>query len=193
MIEITKEELLSRYAAGERNFSTIQFKPDAEHGFLKVDLSSADLRGINFSGSNLTFINLEKANLGGAILSGATLAYSDLREANLEDVIAVGAMLGRGCRLSLASLRHAQLTGANFLGGGCRCADFTRANMYGVTMAEYIVDGCDFSYADFEFATIIKVDFSKVDGGSSCTFQQAFFWQVTRPDGVYIEGPLFNP
>ena len=67
------------------------------------------------------------------------------------------------------------------------------ASMYDVTMAEYMIDGCDFSNVDLEFATIIKVNFSKAEVRGFFTYQQAFFWQVTLPDGIYVEGPLFNP
>ncbi|NJO99059.1 MAG: pentapeptide repeat-containing protein [Pleurocapsa sp. CRU_1_2] len=188
---MTVDELLSRYAAGERNFSAIKFIRNVESRRGRVDLRGADLRGINLSGSDLLGASLSGANLSSANLSGANLSGAILKEANLDGVIAVGTLFKR-TGLILSSFRDADLTGATFLQGGSRCADFTGASMRDVTMVEYIVDGCDFSNVDLEFATIIKVDFSKAEVRGFFTCQQAFFWQVTLPNGVYVEGPMFN-
>jgi len=57
---MTRQELLQRYAAGERDF----------HG---ADLSGADLSGANLTGANLSGANLSGANLTGAILYRITL------------------------------------------------------------------------------------------------------------------------
>ncbi|WP_319418752.1 pentapeptide repeat-containing protein [Pleurocapsa sp. FMAR1] len=176
MIEMTVDELLCRYAAGERNFSAIRFVRDIESRRGRVDLGGADLRGVNLCGSDLH----------GANLSGAILSYASLREANLDEVVAVGTMLRASC-LWLSSLRSADLTGANMLAGSYLSADLTGANMYGVTMCQCTVDGADFSNGDLELATIFLVDFSKVDVRGFFTHEQAFFWKVTLPNGVYVE------
>ena len=55
---MTAEELLERYAAGERNFS------------------GADLKGADLRGTNLSPINFENANLRNADLSGAIMHAS---------------------------------------------------------------------------------------------------------------------
>lgn len=77
---MTAEELIERYAAGERDFSGSDLRG--------VDLSEAELRGIDLSGANLRQANLSGAdlsevNLYGADLSGATLRGTSLRGANL--------------------------------------------------------------------------------------------------------------
>lgn len=52
---MTREELLQRYAAGERDFS-------------RAELTCVDLRELDLSGSNFT-----EAHMEGAILQGACL------------------------------------------------------------------------------------------------------------------------
>ena len=62
---MTVQELLARYAAGERNFSF-------------ANLSNADLGGANLRGADLRFANLGDANLGDANLVGANLVGANL-------------------------------------------------------------------------------------------------------------------
>jgi uncharacterized protein YjbI with pentapeptide repeats len=54
-MEISAEELLKRYAAGERDFSGIKL---GNADFREINLSGAYLRGINLSGADLRGINL---------------------------------------------------------------------------------------------------------------------------------------
>jgi uncharacterized protein YjbI with pentapeptide repeats len=94
---LSAEELLRRYAEGERNFQ--------DKILHRVDLSSADLRDIDLSRSRLSYVNfscacLENVGLGFAIFSdfrnarfsrdeywlGVYFFYCDLREANLSGV-----------------------------------------------------------------------------------------------------------
>ena len=94
------EELLRRYAAGERDFANFDLS-----GILlgrryadelikqyqteeNTRLGGVNLRGINLSGANLEGANLEAvdfmgANLSGANLTGAILEVARLNEANL--------------------------------------------------------------------------------------------------------------
>ena len=57
---IEKDELLERYAAGERNFK------------------GGDLIGTSLKGTNLSGANLNGANLDGANLSGTTMPNGEL-------------------------------------------------------------------------------------------------------------------
>ncbi|MDZ8140998.1 MAG: pentapeptide repeat-containing protein [Nostoc sp. DedQUE04] len=63
------EELLQRYAAGERDFSGV------------------DLEGANLVRANLSEANLRGANLARTSLREANLAYIFLEDANLEGAI----------------------------------------------------------------------------------------------------------
>jgi hypothetical protein len=64
----------------------------------KIDLSGADLRGLNLAGTDL-----HKLNLAGVDFSGSNLGGVDLHEAELRDANLIG-----------ASLRRAYLAGADF-------------------------------------------------------------------------------
>ena len=81
---MTAEELLERYAAGERDFS-------------RVDLSGVNLEEVCLDG-----INLEGANLSRTLFFHSTLRKAILRNANLE-----------GADLSITVLDEADFGGAN--------------------------------------------------------------------------------
>ena len=70
-IKITAEELLDRYAAGERNFAGIKIKRRRRTriDLTRVNLSGIDLSGAYFSGTNFSGANLSSANFSGADLS----------------------------------------------------------------------------------------------------------------------------
>ena len=70
MENMTAQELLAAYAAGERDFSG-------------ADLRGAELEKANLSGANLSRANLSEARLGYANLSHANFSGADLREAAL--------------------------------------------------------------------------------------------------------------
>ena len=67
---MTRDELLSKYDKGERNFSG-------------AHLSYADLHGANLGYANLCYANLRDADLRDANLGYAHLSYADLHGANL--------------------------------------------------------------------------------------------------------------
>jgi uncharacterized protein YjbI with pentapeptide repeats len=92
------EAILRRYAAGERDFAKIKLAD--------IDLSSADLRGANFSEADLTDATLEHADLSNSNFQGATLLRTVLRGANLENVDFTKA----------TGLLPAQLAGTNLAG-----------------------------------------------------------------------------
>ncbi len=77
------KELLSRYAAGQRDFRNL-------------NLMAANMRNLNLSGINLSGTNLTKANLSGTnlsrtdlsntVLTGTNLTNANLTQANLTNV-----------------------------------------------------------------------------------------------------------
>jgi uncharacterized protein YjbI with pentapeptide repeats len=106
----TAEDLLQRYATGERNFRD-------------ADLPRGCLAGANLRGSDLNAADLVSADLTDAVLIDANLCDADLRRAVLR-----GATL-RGSRLSGADLSGADLTGADLEGADIRHADFSEASL----------------------------------------------------------------
>ena len=96
----TREDVLSAYKAGQRDFASWNLQG--------VNLREALLARADFQEANLRFADLQGANLYEADLRGADLVSSNLREANLKwaDL--------RDANLRGADLREANLRGAKY-------------------------------------------------------------------------------
>jgi uncharacterized protein YjbI with pentapeptide repeats len=195
MIEITQDELLSRYAAGERNFSAVNIKRDwtIDQNVKRIKtlyFRDVDLQGINLSGSDLRWTYFTRCNLSGANLSGVNLNGGSFYEANLERATAVGIILSN-CTIKLSNFRYADLTGACLYRSDCICVDFTGSDMSysSLTQCRHL-DGSDFSKVDLEMATLIGVNFSKADI-RGFDIEDAFVYDVTWSDDWYEPGPKY--
>ena len=110
------EELLERYAAGERDFSG-------------VDLSRTDLTGVDFSSNKLNnSICFMEADFCNSNLSKANLYFAIFEGANLKNANLTGAILScanfEGANLTNADLTCSELTATCFA-----AADLTNANL----------------------------------------------------------------
>jgi hypothetical protein len=76
-----------------------------------ISLVSADLQGMDFSGSTLSDADFRDADLTGAKFVGATLAFTNFARANLRDADLSGALLF-GTNLTDADLEGANTEGA---------------------------------------------------------------------------------
>jgi uncharacterized protein YjbI with pentapeptide repeats len=163
---VKNKRFLEQYAAGTRIFQNI-------------DLSEADLSGVNlqevyFLGVNLCKVNLQKAILQGVGLSSENLQDADLREAylqaNLEGANLTNADL-RGANLHKARLKGANLQGANLqgvdlhkknlVGVNLQEANLQGANLQGANLQEVNLVGATLKGADFQGANLKGVDFHK--------------------------------
>jgi uncharacterized protein YjbI with pentapeptide repeats len=123
MAEITREELLARYAAGERDFS----------GLLNsIDLSGANLSEANLSGSKDIIINktiLLRANLQDSFIEG--ILDSDLRRANLDRINMLEGPI-KNCNMEGVSLKNANLSEVGIRSTNLRSANLegTKGNFY---------------------------------------------------------------
>ena len=104
------EDLLERYAAGERNFPGIElidfYRPSKytpKYGGGGIDIDGVVLRDINLRGAVLQEADLNGADLGGIFL--------------------------RDCRLGRAIIRDANLCAANLQGSGFIDADLRGSNL----------------------------------------------------------------
>ena len=77
---MTAEELLERYAAGERDFSGANLYDANLNG---ADLNGANLTDANLTGANLTDANLTDANLSEASLGAAKFIGCNFHGTNL--------------------------------------------------------------------------------------------------------------
>jgi glutathione S-transferase len=120
-------ELLQRYAAGERDFE-------------EVRLSGADLQGAILHGIDLSEAILSNANLSRADLRGADLSWADLSGANLQGADLRGAILTRSdlsrSNLSRSNLHKADLSLANLTGTDLGEAIMPDGQLHGATTVE---------------------------------------------------------
>ena len=118
------EELLRRYAAGERDFQRIILEYTNLSG---VELQGIDLRDARFSYVNLSCINLRHCSLS------AEFSYCNLRDANIES-----------CDLDYARFFDCDLRGANTRMCHLTCTGFTRVNLQGAKLGGSGEDPCEF-------------------------------------------------
>jgi uncharacterized protein YjbI with pentapeptide repeats len=126
---ITVEELLGRYDAGERNFTDICL-PVGRWNLSNVDLSGAILTGAKLSNGLNTGPGLTNA-------TGANLRGADLRYSYLGHIDFTGANLTR-TNLSFANLNECDLIGACLNGAIISNADIVGAKFVDVKMKDTI-------------------------------------------------------
>src|SRR6476469_4239461 len=171
---MTVEELLKKYAAGERNFAGINL---TEANLSGVNLSGANLKGANLSVANLSGANLSKTNLTGAKLniarlSGAHLGGADLTDADLnvaylvrvdlKKAILIGAKLIRA-ELIRAELSGANLSGANLSGATLTEANLEQANLQGADLSRADLSGADLRGTELRQANLTQAVLSGAD------------------------------
>ena len=149
---MTAEELLRRYAAGERDFSGVSLRG--------LDFSNCDFRGIILSNADLSMTGWERANLSNADLSGAYF-----HDGGLNNAILIEANLSR------ASLQDCALIGADLTDACVEETQFgnepllKRANLTGVDLSKASIDlpgGID----NPRIAGAILCDTTLPDGGN---------------------------
>ncbi len=111
------EELLARYAAGERVFR--------ETDFADIALAGLDLRNCDFSDSDFSGALLDGANLSGCRMVGTILRWASLGNADLT-----------ACDLREADLTAANLSGADLSRSDLRDADFRAAALTGTNFTD---------------------------------------------------------
>src|ERR687885_153807 len=161
---MTVEELLKKYAAGERNFAGINL---TEANLSGVNLSGANLKGANLSVANLSGANLSKTNLTGAKLNIARLSGAHLGGANLTDADLNVAYLVR-VDLKRATLRGANLAQANLRGahlsGACLTeANLEQANLQGADLSRADLSGADLRGTELRQANLTQAVLSGAD------------------------------
>jgi uncharacterized protein YjbI with pentapeptide repeats len=100
---MTAEELLERYAAGERDFSGVDLSG--------VNLMEVDLTGINLEGATLRRTKFSWSCLNRAIFRNADLENADFMLASLKECDFRGANL-RSCNIIDTQLIRANFEGA---------------------------------------------------------------------------------
>ena len=140
LTRLTTDELLRRYAIGDRNFANANLRCAllceqnlSQCNLTYVKLNFADLSGITLIGADLTAADLSDANLSRANLSHTSMYRTNLTRANLSEVNLRGANLSKAS-LRDACLRQADLTGANLSFADLRGADVDEACLSGANL-----------------------------------------------------------
>lgn len=133
------EELLARYASGEREFIGV------------------DLRGDNLRGANLSNVNLTEA-----CLLCADLSNTNLSNATLVEIYSSCVNLFRA-KLSSANLRAADLSAANLFEAKLDGANLSGANLIYANLAGANLSGANLSNAYLSDANLIDTDLTNAD------------------------------
>ncbi len=180
------EELLERYAAGERDFFGTEL---AGLNYKRANLYSANLAEAKFAEAHLEGAQLAGASLRHSQLSGADLYRANLRDADLEGAILYSANL-KGAHLVEAILRHAKLQSANLAGANLYRACLEGANLAGARLEGARLEGANLyranlAGANLEDADLIRANLSSVD------FLSADL-RDARLKGANLEGAKLN-
>lgn len=150
---VTTDQILRRYAIGERNFVNANLRCAvlasvklSEINLSYASLSWADLSQANLSKADLTAADLSQANLSGADLSKAYLMRTNLSGADLQQASLHGA------NLSSANLSEVNLTGADLTLANLSLADLRGANFHLCNLSGANLTGALFIESDLAFA-----------------------------------------
>ena len=106
-----------------------------------------DLRGVDFSNSNLKRAIFDRADLEGANLSNSDLSRASFRDANLMKAALDGAILDdadfRKAKLSLANLQNASLNNTDLRGIRGRYAIWRNTNWWDAKMNDDLKKALD--------------------------------------------------
>jgi len=173
------EEFLNKYSQGIRDFTGVNLTEANLSGInlSGANLSEANLSISNLSGANLSQVNLTQAklnvarlsganltqaNLSGAILNVANLARADLREADLYQAAMIRTELIRA-ELSGANLSETNLTGADLGEARLRLANLRGANLSEANLRGTSLTGANLQQANLHGAELSRADLSGTD------------------------------
>lgn len=120
---ITVEELLRRYAAGERGFQNIILE--------YANLSGVELQNIDLTEAQFNYVNLSGLNLHRCELRGANFLNCNLREAKFF-----------GCHLEYTRFFDCDFRGVNTSRCNLTCTHFIRVNFQGAKIGGFGEDPC---------------------------------------------------
>lgn len=135
--KITAQELLDRYAAGERDFAGVDL-----HG---VDLSNAVLRGINLDRADLSEVNFTAANLSGEYEKSSNPLF--IKTPRIGTYPGQYSSKGLGHSYGgYSCIRYAVLTNANFQDTEISSVDFSHSDLSFVNFNRSYGSGVAFEY-----------------------------------------------
>ncbi len=156
------EELLERYARGERFFARADIAPvhlsPRDWYRPRPNLSGAKLAGSHLADAVLTDVDLSSADLSAAQLTRAKLDRSDLTGAHLK------AAHLRGASLSFAVLANARLRSADLSDAWLTNTRLDRANLIGTVLVNARLSEATLQGAHLGATVFAKADLAKARG-----------------------------
>ena len=137
----------------------------------KIDLSKAELIGLNLSFINLVDCQLSFADFSETNLEGAKFTMSNLEGANFQDCELMEAQFQNtnmqgvnfnGSSLVLADFTNSQLSGSKFKHCNLNSTNFTNAILKGVNFSHANLVETVFNGADLRVAEMVGVDFHSI-------------------------------
>lgn len=138
----------------------------------RLELSMAELSGIDLSGADLTDANLAGADLSDSVLEGADLTSARLVGADLRHARLDGANLSN-TQMFFANLSGADLSGARLQDAYAMGAFFIRARLIRASFRSGDLASTYFYEASFGFTTLNDVDLSSAEGLGTCNHEGA--------------------
>ena len=167
LLQLSQEELIERYARGERDFSEfgIRFSQYGWHSSKKIrvknNLSSMDFSDANLANIVISGCNLKKSNFSNANLSNASLGgYADFSNANLFNIDLSNAKLG-SVNFSNANLQGANFSNASF--AEYRFKNQQRINFSGANLTNAVFTNDSSSCVDLSGVDLSNADLSGVN------------------------------
>jgi uncharacterized protein YjbI with pentapeptide repeats len=159
-----------------RNWETGQVLDVTEADLRDVDISGTELYKARFSGANIFHSNLYEATITDSDLSNADLSWTDMCSANLSRNNFVNA------NLRYANLRNANLTGADLIGADLSFAILTAANLSETNLSKTNLYGANFFFTELE-----KTNFSEAIANvtlfSACDLSQCIGLETVKHEG----------
>ncbi|AGU47739.1 pentapeptide repeats-containing protein [Variovorax paradoxus B4] len=186
--------------------------------FAEIDLTGADLSGLDLRDMNFEGAWLESANLAGSNLSGADFSRAVLAHANLEGVIAIGtkfarANLGRArfaggvfdesdfsetmlmhCAFADTQMRRANFAKANLLETTWGNADWSAAKLSGQVFHKLDLSGMRWPEADLSACCFLESQLPGVDMQGATLASATFVTcnlEGARLMGAHCTGAVF--
>lgn len=177
---INIQELLDRYAAGERNFSSVGVIRQLEVP------RGTNLSGINLRRCNFSELDFTEVNLAGADLSEVTCQFTSFRNADLRSANMSGATFWEGTDLTDADLSFANMSQLTV-----EDAIFNRANMTGVDLRQAYIKAASFQAANLVKANLYDAWISSSDlqdaNLASVDLSKMKQWTLNKVSGANFE------
>ena len=163
------EELLERYAAGERYFrgAVLRCTHLRQASLQLCNLDHADLYGAVLDGADLRRASFEKADLRAADLRNANLQHAFFDDALMDDADCRKASL-RFTRFKKVKLRNANLQDADLRHSHFQHADLERASCQRAILQPADFRGANLKEANFQDAQLLGAQFegANLDGAN---------------------------